>query len=177
MEEPEPKKMNWDWLMRINPILQLIAAIITIVMAIIVVLAVHRIEEGLFDVIRRQNASIYLNEQKDSAVVTNGFIYISGNITFSKTEEQFINVRMVERGMELVPFVKVLPLQDWWKAESSPVVLSNGNFHGSIVLKVIGSYQIVVIAAPKGFISVGADLINLPAYFGTSNVIHIQRMQ
>ena len=94
-----------------------------------------------------------------------------------------MNLVLGDKNVELVPFVRPLSEAKWWWAQATPLVHRDGTFEGSVFIgekrgSGVGvNFQIAVLAVPKGSITEGDRLTNLPFSYATSNVVTVRRIR
>lgn len=139
------------------------------------------IEEG-----KKWEVSLRLLEPADRAEVFGYVTRIAGSIEFRTTAVEVqspskVNLALEEKNVELVPVVRPLSEAKWWWVQASPLVRQDGTFEGSVFIGEktgigIGvEFQLAVLAVPKGSMSEGARLVNLPFSYVASNTVTVRR--
>jgi hypothetical protein len=94
---------------------------------------------------------------------------------------QDINVRLEQRELEVVPFVRPLSEAKWWWAQAVPHVESDGTVHGYVYVgdKTNGrgiKYELRLLVVPKDSVTEGEKSTALPFAYASSKPVVIQRV-
>lgn len=141
------------------------------------------IEEG-----RKWRLSLTLKEPTDRAEIAGYVARIAGLVDFRTTATEVVsapklNLVLEEKHVKLVPFVKPLSEAKWWWAQANPLVREDGSFEGSVFIGdkagagVGVEFQLAVLAVPKGSVSEGDRLVNLPFSYSASNMVTVRRVR
>lgn len=165
--------------------LGLVLGIVSSVISIRSATKINQIE-GLARQARDWKITIELTEPKEGLKVSSHVAKIAGKATFQATaandqSNPSVNLILEENQVELVPFVKPLSESKWWWVQAGPVVHQDGAFDGTVFdgerdgAGIGVEFQIVILAVPKGTISEGDKLVNLPFSYAASNVVTVKR--
>jgi hypothetical protein len=132
------------------------------------------IEEG-----KQWELSIKLLQPANGSSVVGYVTRVVGSVDIRTTAAEMssppkMNLALQNKKVELVPFVRPLSEAKWWWVQASPVVRQDGSFEGSVFIGessgagVGVDFQIVVLAIPKGSVTEGDKLSNLPFSYGVS---------
>ena len=169
-------------------ILGIVATSIAIVSAAISVrtyLATSALREHI-EAIAPLGLRIAISSPDKETPVKNFVVELKGQVsiqpTYNSLNRPDVNLELLAREVELIPFVRPLSGAGVWYAQTKPSIAPDGSFTGSIYLGESNGpgenmdYQVVVCALPAGTVQEGDKYPDLPASGSASPLIKVHRV-
>ena len=142
--------------------------------------------QKMIDDIRPLEMDIALERPQDGFEVSDYVVEIGGQVRIKSTahpSRSDINLEIAKRNIDIVPMVRPLSETNVWFAQTKPIIGRDGSFQGSAYIgdkkgRGIGvTFQIVVVAVPKGTVRQGDTFRDLSVYGASSRVVTVKRVQ